>query len=81
MANTTDAGFEPGSDDKSSPDASTVGGHFETGPATGRATGNTPPFGDPDQHLYGGNQVGSLALEPAIAPSGPGYQGRHRAAD
>jgi hypothetical protein len=73
MANNTDPGFEPGFDEHSSPAASTVGGVFDSR--------STSPFGDPDQRLYGGTRVESPALETAVAPSGPGYQGRHRAAD
>jgi hypothetical protein len=73
MANNTDPGFGPGFDEQSNPGASTVGGNFDSR--------STSPFGDADQRLYGGTLVDSTARDPAGAPSGPGYQGRHRAAD
>jgi hypothetical protein len=73
MANNTDAGLGPGSGDVASRDAWTADANFDIG--------GSALFGSPDQRLYGGTQVGSPTLEPAIAASGPGYQGRHRAAD
>jgi hypothetical protein len=73
MANNTDSGFEPGSDNQPSPGASTVSGHL--------GTGNSSPFGGPDQQLYGGTGTCSPVSDPIVAPRGQGYEGRHRAAD
>jgi hypothetical protein len=69
MANNTDPGFAPSGPDQPSLDAPSAGGNFDTA--------NTPPFGDPDQHLYGGTGTYS----PAPLRADPAYEGRHRAVD
>lgn len=71
MANTTDPGFAPIDDGGSGPDA--------VAPRTDFADPSTPPFGDPDQRLYGGGWHSSPPpIVPVTAAESP-YEGRHRA--
>jgi hypothetical protein len=69
MANNTDPGF-------------TAGGADQRTPGSSAGTSNSEylhphPFGDPDQHLYGGTW--SAPAAPRLG--GGTYQGRHRAVD
>ena len=41
----------------------------------------TPPFGDPDQDLFGGGWHSPPASTTQATPSDAPYEGRHRAAD
>ncbi len=73
MPNNTDSGRESAGPDQPSPGAPPIGGNFDTT--------STPPFGDPDQRLYGGTGADSPVLRRAVARGDSAYQGRHRAAD
>ncbi|CAN5687488.1 hypothetical protein BH09ACT7_BH09ACT7_00050 [soil metagenome] len=69
MAHNTDPGLTLARPDQPSLTAPSVGGSFDAV--------RTLPFGDPDQHLFGG-----AALYSAMPHrSDSGYEGRHRAAD
>ena len=73
MANNTDTGIAPLGDGELSSEqaASDLDSHRPGG----------PPFGDPDQHLYGGGWHGSPPPNAPAAPAESPYEGRHRAAD
>lgn len=66
MANTTP-------EHQQTPGAPSVGGNF--------SVDNTPPFGDPDQALYGGRGSGTTAGKTAAADGAGDRPGRHRAAE
>jgi hypothetical protein len=69
MAHNTDPGFALAVPDLPTLAAPLVGAGFDIA--------STLPYGDPDQHLFGGAWLYSSA--PNLGDSG--YRGRHRAAD
>jgi hypothetical protein len=73
MANNTDTGVAPTGDDDFGGGAATRGRDFD------HPSG--PPFGDPDQFLYGGSGRDSVSFAEPTAPTNSQYEGRHRAAD
>ncbi|CAN5179777.1 hypothetical protein BH09ACT8_BH09ACT8_11060 [soil metagenome] len=73
MANTTDADSAPVDDEEFGSGAARPGRDFDRPGAL--------PFGDPNQHLYGGGWHSSPAPTAAAASTELPYEGRHRAAD
>jgi len=69
MAHHTDPGFALAVPTQPILGAPSVGGSFDIPRAL--------PYGDPDQHLFGGVELYS----PAPNPGESGYEGRHRADD
>jgi hypothetical protein len=69
MAHNTDPGFALAVPTGPILGASLVGGSFDIP--------RSLPYGDPDQHLFGGVELYSAV--PHLSDSG--YEGRHRAAD
>ncbi len=74
MANTTNPSFAPtGDDDPGAANALTDW--------TAADSGGTPPFGDPDQHLYGGSGANWSVPSPSANAGDSSYEGRHRATE
>jgi hypothetical protein len=73
MANNTNPGLAPSG-----------GNHAawgDVGAGADAETQHAPPFGDPDQQLYGGSGGHSMLSHRSAPADDAAYQGRHRAAD
>ena len=73
MANTTDADFAAVDGHDFGMGARAPGHEFQ------RQSG--PPFGDPDQFLFGGGGHRLPSPDEPVRPTNSPYEGRHRAAD